>query len=516
LQIVREGAKRATQQRGFQQLASYFTGVQAMQEPTGEQQRNQIMREQKAAAYSPYTGSGSKAQVNAVRNANPAYQVSQAQYGALPGESNDISYIYDTQKRQQVNDAYDALKDVLLQVQPWDKKLMSALEDSRATALSMVRDSDAAGQASDWTQEYKRFTATGEGASATTTIPYRPLSIAGATPDEALNIRKNEIMRYVSRTQPSAEDYMNDDGEIDFDAYNAAKKEWAKRLPSIALGLREVAQIGMQADKEGMGDELADYVMNLSQADVDTYRQRNDTPAEAAQRAYFDLVYNKTWDKYNQLVQAGTSKSDAYSRTVGAVGPLGTNELAQLVQRKYGDRWSAEELAQGIGNMTMPAMEQVRLGNLDTAGKAKVAAQQDFWDTYNNQIPPGKASYEIKQNPLVAIALDADTRGYATTQIYQAATALMRGWVVDNYGAADPEWAAARSAKKQLDMQITARYGRDGLNLLSQYEGLTDAAGKAMLRAQHPTLNNILMLRAQFATQNQLYRKYYGTGIGKR
>jgi hypothetical protein len=512
LQIAREGARTATTQRGFQQLASFFGGIRAQQLPEGEKARWDMRATERAAAYNPMTGYGSREGAQAVQAAYPALQVQRGQYGSLPGDSKDYRYIYDSAQRQTVNRQFDALKDAVIQSRPWDRKAAREIESARWRAQE--RATREAGMNDSWMSEYQSVIAklTGQGAPDTQAAQtYRPLSVSGATPKEALDIRRNEAMRFITQTQPLAEDFTNEDGTINFDAYNIAVKQWKNNLPMIAAGIPQVFEILAKADEEGRGGAVRQYLDSLNGAAVDEYRRRNDTALEAVQRAYFERMYQPALDDYRKLADAGDS--EAYDKTIGAVGPVAGAQLLPVVRGMYPGRFTEEEL-QTLGGLRMPAMKDVMRENMSASARAKDEARSAFWQDYRENTPPGSASYKMRDIPLIAAALDQSSRQSLTTEQYKLAHAMMRGWVAETYGGqVDPqvraEWQQARAERGQLDTFISSQLGRESLGLLAAYDAAPNAQMKEQVRKQYPSVNQALALRLAFAKQHPVYASYY-------
>jgi hypothetical protein len=520
LQIARMAASQAMQQRGISTLSSSLLGLSAQNLPPGEAARTDQKQLERAAAYNPSTGVGSREDVATVQKAYPALQVARGQYGALPGDQADAGKLYDQAQRQAINQQYDALKDSVVAARPWDRKAAGKIEQGRIAALNSIgRDAPADGTAA-WQAEFQKTVAglTGQLPDAVAAREYRPLSIAGATPKEALTIRQNEVMRYISATQPTVEAYTKEDGTIDGQAYSQAVRDWRGNLATIAAGIPQVGMIVDKADTEKSGPALREWLGGLSGKAVDEYRRRNDSPIEAAQRAYFDNVYTPTLDAYRQAKDGGMA--NAYDATIGAVGPQTSADLIANVQKLYPGRWTADELQQQIGKMTMPKLTDVMRGNMSEAARTKDAARSEFWDYLNNNTPPGAEGAKLRNQPLIAAALDQSSRSTLTTEQYQLALNMARGWMQENVGPVTPqetqEWAQARAARKQLDAVIISQVGNDGALALRQYEQAPDAQTKEMIRRANPAVDKALAVRLVFAKKNPVYAKYYRSGLKVR
>jgi len=517
LEAARAGARQASRQRAVGQLGSSMLGLRLQELPQGEQIRTGMADAERGAAYNPSTGTGSRAEVKAVQEQYPALQVQRGQYQALPGDTRDSSYLYDSAQRKEVNQAFDQLAASVLQARPWDRRATRLVEDARYTALSRT-DRNSAAAPGDWQTEYQRAISKIAGGDSVTAgspnLAYRPLSVAGATPAEATQIRQQEVMRVLVRSQPRAEAFTGPDGQIDFNAYNRARAEWESALPTIAKGIPEVYAVVAQADKEGRGVALRSWLDNLGVDQLDEYKRRNDTPLEAAQRAYFEGIYTPAMDAYRKASDMGIA--DAWTQTVGQVGTRRGSDLIPMIEKVYAGRFTPEELA-NLKNLTFPPAADVMRANMSESAKTKDAARKAFWDFYNTQTPPGSPAYSLRQEALIGAALDQSSRATVTTEQYNLALSMARGWVATNYGDVTPEqvaeWNAARAAKKELDNLILTQLGPEGKIALQAYQNVSSAADKEAVRKANPLVQPALNLQQLFAKNNPIFAKYYKSAV---
>jgi hypothetical protein len=519
LQVAQAAARMAAQERGTSQVASILGGQRLVAHPQGEYERAEMSRQERGAAWNPATQQGSRVDVQAVQRANPALEVQRAQYGTLPGEQSDYRWLYDRAMQDEINTKFDALKEQVIVMRPWDRKAGYAIEDARRAALDRV-DRDKVSSTAAWQDDYLRAMNATAGTNAvpqsvspaTALQSYKPRSVAGANPTEKLEIRQQEIMQQVSRTQPRAESFMTPQGEIDYKAYRMALDEWRGSLGKVAAGLPATQLIMAKATEEGNAATMKQFMAGLTGDQLDQYRWRYDTPLEAAQRTYYEAIYTPVMEAYVTMRDQGDT--EAWDKTIGAVGAIAGPMLADLTNRLYQGRFTPEQLAE-VQRINIPAMAEVMRLNQGPEAKAKTAARDDFWNTYNNGIPPGSAAYEIKQNPLVALILDRDSRGTATTEQYEIASASMRQYVVQNYGGVQPEWTQARQEKTDLDKALSAQYGADAPALVQAYDFAGNAEQQAALRAQYPILNTILLMRYQYEQAHPVYALYYSRKVAK-
>ena len=368
LVIIRDAARRAGAQKGVGTLASGLLGQRVQVLTPGEKLYGQMQTAERGQAYSPYTQTGSRADVLAARAAMPALAVGQAQYATLPGETQDPREIATSARKDEVYNAFQQLTDAVIANRPWDRKAVMSISNARSQAIDAI----GAGKVGDWKSIYAKAVAvlTGqqpEDAAAAQT--YQARSIAGASPAEAEQIRKDEVARYVGATRPQFEQFQTSGGQPDYAAYSAAIAQWETLLPRIAAQSPMVAQVVAQAKADGK--DISGFVKTISQADIQAYWSRSDSPVEAAQRAYFDQVYTPAMT----TAKKGTKVNVARLPQGGAVDTAG---LIALVQKQYPGRWTNEELKAQLGSMAMPDLKTVAVGQMSTAAQGKQGAEDSF------------------------------------------------------------------------------------------------------------------------------------------
>lgn len=368
LRIVREAAARSGKQAGVQSLASGLLGLNVKLLPTGERMAQEQMAAERGAGYSATSGYGSRADMLAVRKMFPALAVGRAQYGTLPGESETQAMdIWRGGQREALNTAFDAVKDKAIAQQPWTKKPGQRVEDARQAALATLEPAPSkAGK--DW-RDVLRTGAPMDEAVGGTLKPYYPRSIAGATPAEAKRIRQEEVVQQLARTAPSFDSFKNANGQVDYEAYAAAREQWLGQVPSLVANDQRVGDVLDQAKKDGI--DLGQFARGVTGAMIENYWRRNDSPLEAMQRTYFDKVYQPALDAYDARKAAGEKDlNKAYAETVGKVGALGTAQLIGLVQQAYPRRWTNEELGKALAGMNMLRAKDVQRANMSASARA--------------------------------------------------------------------------------------------------------------------------------------------------
>jgi len=368
LRIVREAAARSGRQAGVQSLASGLLGLNVKLLPTGERMAQEQMAKERGAGYSATSGYGSRADMLAVRKMFPALAVGRAQYGTLPGESETQAMdIWRGGQREALNTAFDAVKDKAIAQQPWTKKPGQRVEDARQAALATLEPKPS-GAGKDW-RDVLRTGAPADEAVGGTMKPYYPRSIAGATPAEAKRIRQEEVVQQLARTAPAFDSFKNASGQVDYEAYAAAREQWLGQVPALVASDQRVGDVLDQAKKDGI--DLGQFARSVTGAMIENYWRRNDSPLEAMQRTYFEKVYQPALDAYDARKAAGEKDlNTAYAETVGKVGTMGMAQLVGLVKQAYPNRWTDAELGKALAGMAMPSAKDVQRANMSASARA--------------------------------------------------------------------------------------------------------------------------------------------------
>lgn len=476
LQIVREAAAQAASDRGLSSIGSTVGGLMIKPLPVGERTAYDMQRLERAAGYNAATGVGSRADVDMVREKFPALAVGRAQYGTLPGESETMPMeLYQRNERDALNAQFDALKDELLRRQPWDRAGAQQIEDMRQQALAKVQPDQAAAATdpNDWRAVYqqaatKAGAAPPDAATSGTAKPYRPRSIAGANPREAINIRREELLAQIAATMPQPGQFTAaTSGTVDWDAYNAAVQRWQAGIQQTARQLPAVRQVLMQAERDapGRGDQLAQFVDGITPQQVDAYRRRNDTPLEAMQRAYFELVYRPAWDAYAKARERGAPGGAAFGGTVGRVPQLNADQLVALVERRYPGQFTRQQLSTALAGINMPSAQQVQ-----------------------------------------RLAMTPEQRAEAEKREAQAKASAARAAAGRQKRAAAQQQAAQEIG--QFEQMMKGHYGAEAYAVYVQWQTADPITRQALAR-QHKQIREMDAVRFNYAKKYDGFKKYY-------
>ena len=335
----------------------------------------------------------------------------------------------------------------------------------------------------------------------------------GASPQEAVEIRKGEVLKALAAAAPRAEAFMNAEGKVDFDAYKKAVAGWREQLPILAASIGNPMLEQSQKDGVWNGEQLKAWLGKVDVGMLDDYRRRNDSAAEAAQRAWFELVYNKQFDALGKM---GTAK-DGYAKTVGSVGAMDTQQMIGLVKQLYGGRWTDEQLGVLLKGMTMPSMKDVIKQNTAPDKAALNDARDAFNKMRDEVLPPGRMGFEAsKQIPLLAALMDGKLNDLATAEHYRLGALMLGGWAKANKIEGNPaEWAAAKEMKAGMDDTMVQQFGADGAALLKRYFAAAAGVERAQLLAANPVIGQMLPVWNKL-TSDPLYQKYYASEASQK
>jgi hypothetical protein len=170
-----------------------------------------------------------------------------------------------------------------------------------------------------------------------------PAVLYGMNPAEMWDSVIEKQLREIRATQPRSGDFAKKNGEVNWDKYWAAREQWESALPEIGQ-----ATGGTYA---GMDTKAA----------LDAFNQQHDSPLQAAQQLYKDLVEDPTWNEWRGLKEQGVKGGEAFDRTVGTVAAVKAVDLIPWIQEQYRARgWSEQELRAALKGVIFPPMEKQR------------------------------------------------------------------------------------------------------------------------------------------------------------
>ena len=511
---IREAMRRVGIERGVPVLSSFLSGVRLKPVAAGERTQVAEQRAERAAGYKPLTRpQGSRADVEAIRAANPFGRTRWAQYGSLPGEETGgaIDILASTMRdigRSEVNQRYDKLETDLLRSAPADHRQLRDLENARFSELADV----------------------------VAKFPRQPgtpglWSMMGANPQEYFDRRQQQILYELSRSKPDPEDYLTPEGKTDWATYFMARQMWQANLPLLARTNPTIAAALADLGPAGKGMSAEDVFAQMTSPDaMDAYSRRFHGPI----RALHEVVYQKyqdAWQAYNDAVEAGTPKGEAFKATVGALQGGRATDYIDDVMAAYADRgWSRDDLAKVYAGINdIPAGADIYTLNMPPTERELKQSESDYFNFIAQNVPPGnedwvrRAFFDAAGNPrrglpkeMAAIQgwlynPDGSFRQDRTLAQYQAIMRWMTANVPGNLKGDPEEWAAARAEAKAYRADVEQKFGSDIWQIQSDYFAAGpkgSKARKAFLKA-HPQLKAYWDGRKKLAAKYPLYQKYY-------
>ena len=519
LEVYRAGVMRAGNERGLQRAIGWLTGFAAVVGREGEMIRMGVQADEREAGYNKDTGYGSLAGRKAVQEANPATEVSRAQYATYPGDKKDPLDTWKWMERDNITEAFDALKDRYILAKPWDKQGARDIENKKWEALKALDKTTPAQALPDWSLTAAKLSDTIKGGAKMTTTTtaanatYAPKSIAASNPKEAVEVRKAEILKAYNDTKPDTASFLDDDGNINFTAYYKALDDWTANSVTRIKANPITKAVLEQAEKDGddIAKNLNKWLTDIKVQDLKEYKARYDSPVEAAQAIWFDKVYNKAFEEYRDA----KGDKNAYANTVGKYGPMDSAAIIALIKKEYPNKWSDAELTKALDGFKMPSVQEVSKARVNPDVAAKQAAVDSFMTTLNAYVPPGKMRDELmKDNPLLAGVIsakyDSKLLTKLTPEMAAQAEIMIRGWASANHVKANPEeWAAANKIKDDRDTFMAAKYG-DNWTKYRDIWFSTDSKQRAQL-VQYPGIAAMMADYNGYTKGNALYEKYFGS-----
>ena len=522
--LLQEAVQKAALERGVGTLSSFATGMPVSVYPPGERRQIELQQQARGQMYSPLeaagaglAGAGAPADGRQAERGRSALQAFQAAHPEMLARSAAGSLIepeeytgmtpeelrmMEVGRRYRLDEQFmrDVAVNTAIREQPWNT--------ARAREAAQA--------------EYQRPLTTDDGRQTTgegQTTPepaVRLWSTYGANPQEAAQIRREQLLSTVSAAMPHLDDFRGADGEADYEAYDAAVTGFFGKLAREMGSDPTVAAI---AQDRGVGVE--ELVQGLTREDVQAYWNRSDTPLEALQRVWDTEVYGGAWERYSAAVTRltgqtggalpdGEAKSQAWDEAMEAPG-VAASDLIEQVMAEYPDRWTREELARTFEGVAFPSPADVSFLRKAPAEQEQIEAQDAFWQFYNEELPPGKLAAEARAIPLVQTLLDAETRGMATAEQYLAAQeklALFKAREFDPEVWGTPsEWAQARAENERFT-DLRERTFPDVMELQSRYFELEQEERRAFL-VEHAGLKEYWDFREWYGGEYPVWGRFY-------
>lgn len=505
--LLAEAVQRAAMERAATVLTGQ-TAFPAYLYPTGEEAARQTQAGLAQAGYAPLTGLGSRAERMEYMKAHPEVRLRPRTFEVLPGEEQEeygpaetIRSLDQAAEQERLIDVFAKRVDEHIKTDPWDTSGVGEIRGQMGAALAAARE---------------QFLGTEEP---------RLWSTYAATPEEADRIRQDQLVSAVRDAEPKLDSYTDPEtGEMDYDAWRAAKAEFYEKLDQRMIGDPVVAMMGAE---QGLNPKEAatSLLGSVTEGSVISYRRRNDSPLQAAQRIWAEELYGKAWEAYRIAVDEGMDNGEAYETFIKGLPEIPATALIAEVQRQYADRWEETELLDAYGDLTFPAGDDAHMLKKPVEEQMIARAQNSFWDYIQGNVPPGQFEWNMRDSNLLLGAIsDFDTRqaleatGWSEAQ-WTLAQDAMRDFVERNRKriTGNPEeWANARALNSEF---IAAREGYwPGIgDLLAERSkewgdkrlSKTQRAARDAFDAEHPEIAAYRGFEQQYAAQNPVWATYY-------
>lgn len=455
--LLREAWLRTQQEAAIPALTSGLLGTAARIYPAGERRQVALQGELKASAYSALTGTGSRAEYEALRAQHPETYARTMAYQFVPGEQQPEggawspetargTLLYREEKAQAEQELEEAQLAALRERGLWDSQ-----------ALREARDAY-----SERTAEARARLGLGEYQAGETWAPRY-----GSTPQEAQKQAQETLLGAVSSVMPRRGDYEDER------AYQAAKTAFWRAIRSGDL---EGAGVTLP---DGLPEDVVASAQALTPEDLEAYWRENDTLAEALANAFGEW-YGAQWESYRKAagpaVTPGLPKTDAerrrvrreaaWQRFVERGRSISQAELVARVKALYGDRWTEKEIRAALAGVKRPTLREAWLGRMSPEERAQyeedqalAEAREAFWDAYWS-LPEDADWRSTKGQPLVALILDRGTRGMATREQYEAAAAVLRRYLAEHPAGADEGTGKRGQGERAVTRVTTGGGGR--------------------------------------------------------
>lgn len=468
--IFQEALKRQNLESGIADVSSFLTGLRLTPVALGEKQQVSLQAAEHSVGYrGELLGpEGNRANIQTVREAFPEGQLRWSQYGVLPGEEQPSAQ--ENYRRMGLNVGLDEVDG------KYKPMLAQMVIDDPSNFVARERIMD----------DY--FAARGEIFDEWLSTREKNPSLwstFGATSQEVLQIRREQVIAELVKTRPRRDDFAFEDAtisagpygeeigneEIDWEAYNLAMDAWYENLPQFA---KDVPMVRVAAADFGGVDDLG-RTMQPFMGDEARMRALT-TPLEPGGKA----ILNK--DDVRAYIEEELQLIDPY---------LG---LSKVLEDEYYKPWRErdEEAVKRFG-------EDI-LEKYDTyIGAAEKMFGDGIWDelnAYNNELD---AAFPEKDGQSIYDRQDAYYKEIDALEARIGGDIKKRSDHWKSLKDAGNDSAATAYIKNNLDL-IKYWEGKDKIlkdypDVLAYWNWKTDA------RARHPGVEAYMAGKDQLAEQ---------------
>ena len=493
--MLAAGWQQAGVESGVRGLGGFF-GVPGRIYPEGERRAVEQQQRERSAAHSPLTGLGSRELLEQIREADPASLTGWIKSQFIPDLETEFSAQRPAdverrtryyQIRDEIYEDYEKRINDVVRETPWDSRTVSHLRQERYQTL-----------------QEQRMEIFGPEDPSRVYLS----SVYGATPAEAAGIRQTDLMYAISDAMPHTEDFVDEDGLVDYEAYEAAREMFLADLTMHMAGHPSVTAMAEELEDVNL---VADMLDQIGLSELERHWRRNDTIMEAGQRVWAEQKYRKAWDKYHNALERGVEKGTAWEMYIEPLEEIPLTDLIPEVQREYGDRWTREELREAYEGVTFPPVARAWQLRMEPERRARSESSDAFWEFYNEELPPGRLTSAAREHPIVQLALDADLRGTATAEQYQMALEVLQNFKAQNYDTESwgtPEdWIKARELQSEFEAQAEERWPHIR-ELLDHYFSL-GLLERREFRQMYPEIDAYWDMREEWGRQNPIFGYFY-------
>jgi len=508
---------------GVKAIASSLFGTSMDILPAGEKKQYELQGDRRVAMYSPLTGEGSREGLQEFQKEHSEAgtwgtrwpkEESEEGYTAADALAN-LQYSQDVEKL--IAD-HEAERAAFIKANPWDKDGLRKLDEAHYEAKDYL-----------WAFYHPGEQEPGAPAAVPQAVldlwggqppevigaepaGEKPWSTFGATPEEAADTRNRQVMHIVAQNKPQADDYEDEDGEIDWDAWRAAEAEYFATLVDT---LADDPTIVALADE--MGVTPTELLTPITQEAYNQHKLENDTITEAAQAAWYETVYGDAWNRYHKDVERGVSKSTAWRRHIEPAIEVEPAALIKAIQEMYPGRWTTHELVTELEGMeTFPSVEQASFLRKSPEEQAVKTASNEYHDYVGTVLAPGERTNEwLYDIPSVQYIMDPANKGKLTAEDYEKALADAKAAFLlqdrSDWGSSARQQQAREEDAKFQDYWVEQTLPGVDVKALQKERRELSPEAQEIFDAQHPELQDYYDLRSEYAETHPVWAEYYIT-----
>jgi len=138
-----------------------------------------------------------------------------------------------------------------------------------------------------------------------------------------------------------------------------------------------------------------------------------------------------------------------------------------------------------------------------------------FWQYWNEELPPGQMISDLKDDPLIALLLNPESRETATPDQWLMGLEMARNWGEKNYTekwGTPEDWAEARAQDEEFKTSAAETIPGYEAILAGYYDLPPASAERRAYKAAHPEIGQYFDAQDAFAATHELWAYYYKGG----